>query len=1150
MVTIKQDIALCFILSGISLWLSVIVYKSKLNSERWLCKIQIRRTVLDISASQPLLRIIARVSAFGVLIIALFSTIQYIFTLNQSIYFPWWKNISVSQSMELTSALNFTLIGIALELLSRKNLSKKNQHQNSSYIQILASLATIVSFLVLVSYAYQVKKLDGMIAYASMALGTAVGFAVLCAGILSARANLGIMRLITQNTNESSLVRRLLMLTITIPIGTGWLVLQGYKTYKYDVEFAVSLFVATIVAIFTFLIWQCAAQIEEIIRQRDRENEAKLKTLVGVNIMGILFSDSNGAIEQANTEFLRIIGYKRSDIIAGTINWQKLTPSEYFNLDRERLIEAREKGVCTPYEKEFIRKDGTRVPVLINHVRQGKSQNKFVTFVLNLSEKKHVQATLKHQQQWLEGLLNLMPVPLLLTQATTARIIFANQAAKKFTSAGFLNLKLNSHSSSDYYFTDIFGSIIPPEETPGFQIARGKKLDGFEVNWHTPDGIQSLIIYADTLPAIEGYDSTGFLMIQDITQFKQIEKALSLDEKKIKLLSATGNNLLFKQEPNEFIHKLCCNLTQLIDLDAYFYYKVDEKSQLLNLVSHKGINEEIAKEIDNIPIDRGIYGIVAAERRTIILNSLQKSTKLQTEQLQGIGINACYIYPLIVQDALLGILVLSSYSSSNFKVDELVMMQTVSEQIAIAIERLQLINSHQQQIEQLKATNRFKDDFLAVLSHELRSPLNAILGWAQLLRSREHLDPNKKAQALEIIERNAKTQTQLVEDLLDVSRALRGKLRLKVGNCDLVTIIQRTIETLNLAAQAKKIQIQTLLKDNIGIIAGDSDRLEQIIWNLLSNAIKFTPQGGTVTIELSQIKASESLVMGKNNVQVPSDRELPITDYIEIKVIDTGIGISPERLPHIFELFYQGDISISRSYGGLGLGLAIVRHLVELHGGIIDVESNGNAQGTTFCVILPLLTRKKEQVNQLTKSSKDSSLAVSYSTSSLISSYLTDLKVLVVDSEAQSRELIYTVLRKYQVNVKAVASVSEALEILSQWQADVLLSDIRMVGEDGCTLIRKLRDRKWASNNLPQSSNFPQSNKFSGNNSSGNDCSENYAVANIPAAALIMSSKTEDRIRALEEGYQLYLPKPIDHTELATVVANLAQRVNRNGNKF
>lgn len=1142
MMTIKQDIALCFMLS-ILLLLSVVTSKSKLTVDGCLWETPTRQTIdgkiylslLKVSCSRLLLRKIARFSAHGVLTIALFSIVQYLFNPTQSIDLPWtWdKSFQTSSTMGLTSALKFTLVGIVLELLSRKNRSKKNQNQNYWYLQILALLATIVSFLVLVSYTYQVNRLNGRVVYASMVLVTVVGFAVFCAGILSARADLGIIRLITQNTDESSLIRRLLVLTTVTLVGAGWLILQGYHAKMYEAESAISLVIATIIFVFTLLIWQYAIQIERIIHQYDRlkgevqseqENEAKLKTLVGANIMGILFSDSNGAIEQANTEFLRIIGYKHSDIIAGTINWQKLTPPEYLNLDRQRLNEAREKGVCTPYEKEFIRKDGAYIPVLINHVRQGTSKNKFVTFVFDLSEKKKAQATLKHRQKWLEYLLKLMPIPLLLIEPKTAKIIFANQAAEKFVIHGFLNFHLNSKNTSEYYFTDIFGNSIPPEETPGFQIVSGKKLDGLEVNWHTPKDIQSLMIYADTLPAIDGHNSTGVVFIQDITKFKQTEKALSLDDQKLKFLAETSSNLLFKQEPKEFINQLFFKLTELIDLDAYFYYAVDDKSQILHLLSHSGISTEIAEEIDNLPIDRGIYGTVAKQRGIIVLDCVQTGTEIETEQLRQIGIKSGYIYPLIIQNKLLGILVLSSYSSSNFQPDELVMMQTVCDQITVAMERLQLINCHQQQIEQLKATNRFKDDFLAVLSHELRSPLNAILGWTQLLRSRQHLDPNKKAQALEIIERNAKTQTQLVEDLLDVSRALRGKLCLRVEDCNLVTIIQRVVQTLSVAAQAKKIQVKTILEDNIRTIPGDSDRLEQIIWNLLSNAIKFTPQGGKVTIELSQITVSESLVIGQKDVLSFQEEELPVTEYIQIQVIDTGIGISPERLPHIFELFYQGDISISRSYGGLGLGLAIVRHLVELHGGVINVENRSDIKGTIFSVELPLLPRKKDQVNEQDTCISDRSLAVPYCNSSFVSSYLKELKVLVVDSESENRELIYTILRKYQAIVRTVDSVSEAMQLLRHWRAEVLVSDIRIIDGDGLTLLQKLRDRKLVDNNFPEAN----------------------VVSDIPAAALTMSCKAEDRIRALEEGYQLHLPKPVDPTELATVIATLAKRAKNN----
>jgi signal transduction histidine kinase len=270
-------------------------------------------------------------------------------------------------------------------------------------------------------------------------------------------------------------------------------------------------------------------------------------------------------------------------------------------------------------------------------------------------------------------------------------------------------------------------------------------------------------------------------------------------------------------------------------------------------------------------------------------------------------------------------------------------MQAVCDQIAIAMERASLISSLQQQTLQLTEANRMKDEFLAILSHELRSPLNAILGWAQMLRSSRKLTEIQTAKALETIERNARIQTQLIEDLLNISRMIKGKLRLNVRSCDLVAIIESVLDSLRLAADAKEIHIETSIDRNTELILGDSGRLQQIIWNLLSNAIKFTPQGGRVQVDLQRINS-----------------------YVEITVSDTGIGIKPEFMPHIFDCFRQADSSSTRSHGGLGLGLSIVRHLVELHGGTIYVESAGEGKGAKFTLMLPLINVKLGQTNKTT----------------------------------------------------------------------------------------------------------------------------------------------------------------------------------------
>ncbi|HAZ46316.1 MAG TPA: hybrid sensor histidine kinase/response regulator [Cyanobacteria bacterium UBA11369] len=408
------------------------------------------------------------------------------------------------------------------------------------------------------------------------------------------------------------------------------------------------------------------------------------------------------------------------------------------------------------------------------------------------------------------------------------------------------------------------------------------------------------------------------------------------------------------------------------------------------------------------------------------------------------------------------------------------------------------------QTEKLEQANRIKDDFLAVLSHELRSPLNAILGWAKLLRTRQ-FDQATVTKAIETIERNAKLQTQLIEDLLDISRIIRGKLTLEPQPTSLVTAIAASIDTLRLAAEAKSIDLQFLIngEKKLGtgdwglsklpntkfIVNGDASRLQQIVWNLLSNAIKFTPAGGRVEIELSTV----------TNYQLPiTNYQLPITNYAQITIKDTGKGISGDFLPYVFETFRQADASITRQYGGLGLGLAIVRHLVELHGGTVSVESPGEGQGTTFTVQLPLLASKENKVEKGDNEDKEDKGEFP----------LAGKRVLVVDDEPDTQEFLVFTLEQYGATTCAVASVASALEVIPSFQPDLLLSDIGMPNEDGYNLIRKVR-------NLADK------------------------IATLPAVALTAYARSEDRIRALEAGFQTHVAKPIEPEELVTVVTNL-----------
>ncbi|MBD2304295.1 response regulator [Chroococcidiopsis sp. FACHB-1243] len=483
----------------------------------------------------------------------------------------------------------------------------------------------------------------------------------------------------------------------------------------------------------------------------------------------------------------------------------------------------------------------------------------------------------------------------------------------------------------------------------------------------------------------------------------------------------------------------------------------------------------------------------------------------------------------------------------------------------------------QQQAEELKRANQVKDEFLAVLSHELRSPLNAILGWAKLLRTRK-FSPEIFNRALETIERNAQLQTRLIEDLLDISRIIRGKLTLNPQPVNLETVITNALETVGLSAQTKCIELvfegagsresgvgsreerqggqggqggqgsnsshQPLATSHsqlpitnyqLPIVLGDPSRLQQIVWNLLSNAIKFTPAGGRVEVKLQlsnreqgagtsweqgverattnskfKIQNSKLDCAPRNTLLSSTINQQLTTNYAQIAVTDTGIGISAEFLPHIFDYFRQADASITRSYGGLGLGLAIVRHLVELHGGTVCAESLGVGQGATFRVMLPLLENSEFGI-------RNSEFGINHTRTGgfgnpplpIPDSRLNNIRVLIVEDDRDTREFLALTLEEYGAQLIVVDSAVAALEALEKSLPDVLVSDIGMPATDGYTFIQKVRA-------LPPEQG-----------------------GKIPAIALTAYAREQDRDRAIAAGFQIHLTKPVVSDELVEAIGQL-----------
>ena len=385
---------------------------------------------------------------------------------------------------------------------------------------------------------------------------------------------------------------------------------------------------------------------------------------------------------------------------------------------------------------------------------------------------------------------------------------------------------------------------------------------------------------------------------------------------------------------------------------------------------------------------------------------------------------------------------------------------------------------------QAETANRTKDELIAIVSHELRSPLNAMLGWSRVLRSKG-VDQATHDHAVRVIEQSAEMQSSLIEDLLDASHIAGGKLRIESRPVDMIPAIKSAVDTVHPAADSKGVIIETDLDPKAGIITGDAERVQQMAWNLISNAVKFTPRGGQVEVKLRRLDP-----------------------WVALTVKDTGRGITELDLPQIFDRFHRIDSSTTRRAGGLGLGLSLVKDLVELHGGTITAESEGEGKGTTFVLKLPLravssaVTDPIPQKNGVTSSTR-------------FSPVLSGLNIMAVDDESQARELISTLLRTYGATVTPVSSSAEAIEILSKKERsskiDLVVSDIGMPEENGYTLIRRIR-------RMPE------------------------PVGKIPAIALTAYGRSEDRIRALEAGFQMHVAKPVEPTELMMVIASLTGR--------
>jgi signal transduction histidine kinase len=468
--------------------------------------------------------------------------------------------------------------------------------------------------------------------------------------------------------------------------------------------------------------------------------------------------------------------------------------------------------------------------------------------------------------------------------------------------------------------------------------------------------------------------------------------------------------------------------------------------------------------------------LVSEAGETDLMAEAQSADQLRT--LQQLKPRTWLVLPLTARDRVLGAITFAmTDSAGSYDRVDVRTAEVVARQVALTLDGTRLQRDTEAARSATEAANRAKDEFLMTLSHELRNPLNAVSGWAKLLEIGK-LGEEQSRHAIEVILRNVNAQVRLVDDLLDMSSVVSGKMRLAIQPVNVADVIGEALDAVRPGAEAKGIQLQSVLDSPGAQVSGDPGRLQQVVWNLLYNAVKFTPKAGRILVKLQQVKS-----------------------HVEIIVSDTGQGIRPDLLPYIFDRLRQGDSSRSRAHGGLGIGLALVRHIAELHGGSVFAESPGEEQGATFVVKLPLMVAgvRDHAVAQAKSGPPDSPSLVG-------------VRVLVVDDDPAAVELVQEVLTQTGGEVRGAGTAEEALRVLEQWRPDVLVSDIEMPGQDGYTLIRKIRAL------APERGGMTR------------------------AVALTAFGRPEDRIRSLMAGFNIHVSKPVDPGELAAIVASLAGR--------
>ncbi|HEX5706847.1 MAG TPA: ATP-binding protein [Pyrinomonadaceae bacterium] len=676
----------------------------------------------------------------------------------------------------------------------------------------------------------------------------------------------------------------------------------------------------------------------------------------------------------------------------------------------------------------------------------------------------------------------------------TGRIIYWNRHAEKlygWTAAEALGRNIIDVTPAEEAFeqaAEIMARLFAGESWSG------------EFNVRRRDGTTFPAMVTDT-PILDGGRLVGVVGIStDITERRRAEEALrDAEHRAVRQYEALIRKLTLLAEALGTARELVAVFRELKDFAAasvpcigIFISLYDPERDVRTAVYAWGDDVEVdVSSLPPMPVTAEGPNSRAVRTGQVVITNDYWNTKQKGAGQLGILVGpdnqlrpqSSLVVPMRTMGRTVGTVEVQSYEDRAYRDEHVTAMRMAANLAAVAIENVRLLDDESHARREAEESNRLKDEFLATISHELRTPLTAILGWSSMLRE-GRLGAKESASAVEVIERNARTQQQIVDDILDVSRIITGKLRVEPLPVELTGVVQAAIDSVRPAATAKNIELSTRFDPRVREVSGDADRLQQVLWNLLSNAVKFTPVGGSVRVRVE--RAEEGA-------------------HARVCVEDTGIGIRHDFLPYVFDRFRQADQSTTRAYGGIGLGLAIVRHLVELHGGTVGVVSEGEGRGACFTVELPLAELRGADARERVGGTSESEQAAMRGRQSEI---LKGLRVLVVDDEADTLDLVEAILRRGGAEVERALGVDEALGKFSAARPDALISDIGMPTRDGYDLIRAVRELDAERGGRP-----------------------------TPAVALTAYAGDADRRQALDAGYRMHIAKPVDPARLVEVLA-------------